>query len=255
MLSLLLLAMLGRFDGLFLWAAPDQSAAVYCQLVNAAGTISGDCYSRSVNPGEHNGVKEDHIEVEGTDGNRVVFRVHGLFGVRATWGTAQVRASGFVLELSSSAGVQAVEFTRASASMANTAMGAVGRRGAAARSSAQAAAALQRARNDYYELAAEIPGAQKELALARGDSVGSSAEADTVMMYRRAVMDSLRAERVDFKRGYLESRVGAADWRLNAAQSRVQRATERIKQEIDFIASTRAQMKRDSLYVVSARRR
>src|SRR4051794_4095545 len=87
------------FTGLFLWSAPDNTMAAYCQLVNTRGAVAGDCYVRSVDQSERNGFKDTQISVEGTtDGDRVVLRVRGLFGSQTTWGTAIRQSSGFVLE-------------------------------------------------------------------------------------------------------------------------------------------------------------
>jgi len=250
---LLFLFSIGRFDGLFLWAAADNSAAAYCQLVNNGGIVSGDCYSRSVDIAKSHGLKENHFAVEGTNGSRVALRVQGLLGTRALWGTAVATRSGFMLELSSAAGVQTVEFRSASAPSANAAMAAVARKGAADRSSAEFARMVQAARNDYYQLRAALPRAESELARARRDSVEASAKVEIVRQMRLAIVDSIRAETVDWKRGTLEGRLGAADGRMTAAQTGVQWAVERIVESTRQIASMRAQMKRDSLYVVASR--
>jgi len=253
MLLLVLVFAIARFDGLFLWSAADNSAAVYCQLVNSGRTVSGDCYSRSVDIASNSGVKENHFAVEGSDGSRVALRVQGLFGTRVTWGTATATGRGFVLQLSSPAGVQSVEFRSATSASANAAMVAVARKGADARSSAELKAAVQSARKDYYQLRAGLPGAESDLARARRDSVEASAKVDAVRQQQIALADSIRMETVDWKRGRLQGRLGAADGRMNAAETGLQWATERMRESIQQIASMRSQMKRDSLYVVKAR--
>lgn len=250
---LIFVLVIGHFDGLFLWAAADNSAAVYCQLVNDGAIVSGDCYSRSVDIAKSGGLKENHFAVEGTDGPRVALRVQGLFGTRALWGTAIPKGSGFVLELSSPAGVQTIEFRNASAPSANAAMAAVAQKGAAARSSAELAGAVQNARNDYYQLRAGLPRAENELTRARRDSAEATAKVDAVRRLQLAIADSIRAETVDWKRGTLEGRLGAANGRMNAAQTGVLWVTQRIAENTRQIASMRAQMKRDSLYVVRSR--
>lgn len=256
MLPLFLALFSGPFTGLFLWSAADNSSAAYCQLVNTRSTVSGDCYARSVDQGERNGFKDAHLAVEGvTDGDRVVLRVHGLFGEQSTWGTAIRQSSGFILERASVAGIQRFEFTPASPAAATSAMTSVGRKGIAAHSAAQTAATLAATRADYKDLASRLPWVESEIARARRDSVSASEKVAFARLAVLATRDSVRHERVDWKRGDLEGRLGSADGRWNDATVGVQWATERIVESVGIAASMRAQMKRDSSYIVGSRTR
>jgi hypothetical protein len=256
MLPLFLALLSGPFTGLFLWSAADNSAAAYCQLVNTRGTVSGDCYARSVDQGERQGIKDIHLAVEGiTDGERVVLRVHGLFGEQRTWGTAIRQSSGFVLESASAAGIQRFQFIPASPAAATSAMTTVGRKGIAAHSAAQTARTLADTRADYHDLASRLPWVESEIARARRDSVSGSEKVAFARLAVLATKDSVRRERIDWKRGDLQGRLGSANGRLNDAVVGVQWATERIVESVGIAASMRAQMKRDSSYMVGVRNR
>jgi hypothetical protein len=250
MLPLFLAFLSGPFTGLFLWSAPDNSAAAYCQLVNTRGTVSGDCYVRSVDLGESHGFKDTHLGVEGiTEGDRVVLREHGLFGEQASWGTAILESSGFVLESARAAGVHSFQFKSASPAAATSAMTTVGRKGIAALSAAQMARSLALTRADYRDLASRLKWAVRDIALARSDSVIAAEKLAVVRLTVLAAQDSVDQERIAWKRGTFESRLGAANWRMNAARTGVLRATERIEESTSVAASMRTQMKRDSIYI------
>jgi hypothetical protein len=250
MLLLFLAFLSGPFTGLFLWSAPDNSSAAYCQLVNTRGTVSGDCYVRSVDLGERHGFKDTHLGVEGTtDGERVVLREHGLFGLQATWGTAILEGSGFVLESARAAGVLRFQFKSVSPTAATSAMTIVGRKGIAALSAAQMASTLATTRAEYKDLIGGLQSAVRDIALARSDSVIAAEKLAGARLTVLATQDSARQETTDWKRETFESRVGAANWRMNAARTGVLQATERIEESTSVAASMRTQMKRDSIYI------
>jgi hypothetical protein len=242
MLPLFLVLLSGPFTGLFLWSAADNSSAAYCQLVNTRSTVSGDCYVRSVDQRERQGVKESHLAVEGiTDGERVVLRVNGLFGERRTWGTAIRQGAGFVLEVTNAAGIQRFQFTPASPATATSAMTTVGRKGVAAHSAAQTASTLAAARADYKDLAARLQWVERDIARARSDSVIAVQKVATAHLAVRAARDSGNRQNMS--------------WKVVNAETDVHWATQRITNSTTAATSMRAQMKRDSTYIVGVRNR
>jgi hypothetical protein len=111
------------------------------------------------------------------------------------------------------------------------------------------ASTLAATRAEYKDLIGGLQSAVRDIALARSDSVIAAEKLAVVRLTVLATQDSARQETIDWKRGALESHVGAANWRMNAARTGVLQATERIEESTRVAASMRAQMKRDSIYI------
>lgn len=240
------------FSGLFLFAGSNGSVAAYCQLTTARGTVTGDCYSASVDARESGGVRRSHFVVTGdVDGGRVLLRIPGLFGSKATWGTAIANGDGFALEAPSEQGVQTVQFRRASVAEANQALARVGAHGSQVASAAHTAATYKAAQRQYAELTAEYPAVLKHIDALRADSIHYEAQADSERAMMALVGDSIAKERDGWKKGSLQSHRSAHEWRMNSALYRVRTATEDLRDEIAKAAEWHAAMSRDSAYIAT----
>lgn len=82
----------------------------------------------------------------------------------------------------------------------------VGRKGIAALSAAQMARSLTLTRTDYEDLASRLQWAVRDIALARSDSVTAAEKLAVVRLTVLAAQDSVRQERIAWKRGTFESR-------------------------------------------------
>ncbi len=249
------LALSVPFSGIFLWAGSTASYAAYCQLTNVRSIVSGDCYSEVVVPSETDGVRRRHYVVVGeTDGSRVTLR----FTNGETWGTAMARHGGFVLQIPNASGVTESEYHVATVAEANRVMGFVARRGALARASydsvrseAAEARTVSEYEADYADVSRRYRLVLADIDRARRDSTTAEPRIVAAKAVLEATRDSVKRERIDWKRGDLEYRVGLAEGRLVNTQTDLTRATERIRESSRYAAEMKSQMIRDSAYLAT----
>lgn len=240
LLAALSFAVAAPFTGLFFWT-DNEGSALWCQLTNRQGHVSGDCYTRRIAPERASGIDDNRIRVRGeTDGSCVVLRAVG--GQGEIWATATARPQAILLDWST----ERFTLRQATVSQVNAVLAKIALDGARRRRAYVRVQRRQRAILEYRNTVERVGGIASELARARSDSVTAEVRVAEERQRLIAVRDSLRR---DPNNGFLQTSLGMGQSRVQAAVTGVEWATDRIRGLSEALASARQQLRRDSLNV------